>query len=91
MDYFDTNYISGLYLQDNNEDKIDTYIILTENVYDTILNRINFNFLLIIFTFSSLSLLISCKIKPIVNKYSPIEYVPIENKDKIQTIKGEVV
>ena len=102
MDYFNPNYITELYLQpnnqlynqiDNQEYKIENYIILSEDIYNTILDNIGLNFLLIIFTMSCLSSLIFYYKKPITYNYYSLDNKEQEENDesKIEIIKGEVV
>lgn len=55
---------------------ITTYVVLTKEMYNNVVNNINFNFLLILFTFGFLSSLICCSIKE--------KYVILKTADVIE-------
>lgn len=88
-----TNYdvLENIYLEN-----IENYVVISEEMYKTIIENINMNYLLILFTMSCLSTILLCPRKQsIQNKYI---VVPTNDKEinteiitETETVKGEYV
>ena len=86
-----TNYniLESIYLEN-----IDNYVVISEEMYKTIIENINMNYLLILFTMSCLSTILLCPRKQsIQNKYVVVPTNDKETNTEIitETVKGEYV
>ena len=86
-----TNYniLESIYLEN-----IENYVVISEEMYKTVIKNINMNYLLILFTMSCLSTILLCpRKKTIQNKYILVPSNEKETNTEIITepVKGEYV